>query len=1668
MEQKWKKITAVMLVIVMLMGMAPDTAVTVHAEEAATVEQDAGNSTDGISGMTEGITEDTTTEELTTEVSTTEKQTESEPDSPEEEKEAGKAEKTIEQIDTTKSSGAPEPDTADTEQEEDRTEFQTVERYTLYCMQDTRVYEMADTASAVLEELKAGDLFTVTAEADDWYRIVYGTEEEPGYVEKKEDCFTREPAEEMVMPVAMEEEPVAQQASTSKMIYSDGSWSGGTIWYVNDNDKHYIFCLNRGSTMYSGKYSGSITTGYSGSDAFRISVALNYFKSKNGGWGGKKDYGLVQQVIWNTSSSDLSTYIKHAWKLADNNSSRSSGSSSYDSKLKAVNMTTTSSLVGSLQAQKISSTDGNIDKTISLSGSAWKYFAKGSFGTGISVMGVYDKDGNAVSYDKKTNYVGTDGKLHIKLTSNPQTKFGNIENPATIIMKVNFPYQGADKFRYLLTPAGKQNLTYDTSADTAAYFAIKIYTDTPDIETPKLSINKVDEFGNELSGCTFRVKGTSGDALASGYDSGDVVINSTDDVFEIESAGTYSIQETAVPANGEYELNPEVVTFTADWEQDSNGVNKLVLNPSGFIIGGNDPWEWDAADNRLTYTCINEHTEGAAVLKKYGSMLVSYEDGKFVYEKKELSGAGFAFYAAEDIYCGDELIYESGERINDRSGWGKYYDSVTGYSHNVTITGTRIIDLFNRVNETDVNGEITISGLPAGDYYAVETDTPDGYENPDTKFYFTIVPNKTVRINGDDGSGEIINKVTPATCHVFKVDEAANKALNDGEFTLYADVANTDFYGKPLFDSSDTVPAVTARNLATGEVTVEEGRWVPIQTVTTKEGGMAEFDDLPRGRYLVTETKAPVTEDGRSYELAEESYIFVHDGKNNASSNGFNFEHTFRDMISKDYKIVKHVETAQKADDGRKDVYVFSDAPAAGAVFGIYAAENIYNTVGKLAWKTGQQIAAVTTNEEGIAAYSGVLYSGNYFFKEIETPDASRYILDTTEYPFTVDADNSGGMLTEEPLINKLYKGSIKVIKTDGETKYPLEGVEFDLLDNDKQKLGSFVTDEKGEIHIEELPVGTYYLQETKTGENYYLDDALREVSISKEHLDQVVEISNERMKGSIKLIKTDGHKKTPLKGVEFDLLDSEKNVTGSYKTDENGEIFIDNLEIGTYYLQETKTLRGYKLTDELIQVELTPEELDKIVKVTNDRNDTYITIHPNTSIDGHGGVKTGDSGLTSFIIGLFLLFMLAMACFYMKKNAASGSGDWKTTWAKKKKSTGIRPGRRQAPEWKAWFIKKQKPLLAFGIVISGSILLSLSVKAAAGLKETASRELKDAEYNGRVYAYAVEKQFEVPDEDTDVTACFEKEVNGMELQDISVRTVDTIPGTELKTLEETRDYKELTQKDDKKIAKILKVGDETYELSGITWSEEPNIEHVDYTVEYGYQTVEPEPAQTYEYTYTSPVTKKENTVTLPFVRLEKGDTAWKDGFSAVVTFHNLDGKYFTLGSHEFAYDKDSISFSEADYAELIRMLGYDTGKYRLTSAKWQGKEYKDKDGISCRDAYAAGQQYASSYKAVYEDDVENGKLYTAHAVYTCEVEAPAEEAQSTYVIQATGYYESIGNISIGTWLALIAAMLLILFLVFFMIFKKKKEKPVQIEEKEVTIDKQFIEQKQFTFDEEK
>ena len=93
-------------------------------------------------------------------------------------------------------------------------------------------------------------------------------------------------------------------------------------------------------------------------------------------------------------------------------------------------------------------------------------------------------------------------------------------------------------------------------------------------------------------------------------------------------------------------------------------------------------------------------------------------------------------------------------------------------------------------------------------------------------------------------------------------------------------------------------------------------------------------------------------------------------------------------------------------------------------------------------------------------------------------------------------------------------------------------------------------------------------------------------------------------------IVKKDDKEENYLKGVEFDLLDENKNIihTGLI-TDENGKIEIDNLLPGIYYIQETRTLEGYNIYNKLIKVELELNETSTI-NVINTEEEPNIEVN--------------------------------------------------------------------------------------------------------------------------------------------------------------------------------------------------------------------------------------------------------------------------------------------------------------------------------------------------------------------------------------------------------------------------------------------------------------------------
>lgn len=237
----------------------------------------------------------------------------------------------------------------------------------------------------------------------------------------------------------------------------------------------------------------------------------------------------------------------------------------------------------------------------------------------------------------------------------------------------------------------------------------------------------------------------------------------------------------------------------------------------------------------------------------------------------------------------------------------------------------------------------------------------------------------------------------------------------------------------------------------------------------------------------------------------------------------------------------------------------------------------------------GKQISTAITNAEGIANFEN-LYPGNYQIRETSTDE--HFILNPDTFDIVVEWNKTA----TKTITNSYKKGSLKIVKTDKETAKPIEGVNFDLLDIDGNIVQTGTTNEQGEIFFENLVVGKYQLKETRTSKDYVLDTKITEVEIIyNETTAQTIE--NEKKKGNIQVYKVDkeNHKIT-LDDVGFELYSKELDkLIGVYTTDENGQIFIDNLRIGEYELREITTKKGYEIGED-VNISVEWEKTTKVI----------------------------------------------------------------------------------------------------------------------------------------------------------------------------------------------------------------------------------------------------------------------------------------------------------------------------------------------------------------------------------------------------------------------------------------------------------------------------------------
>ena len=112
---------------------------------------------------------------------------------------------------------------------------------------------------------------------------------------------------------------------------------------------------------------------------------------------------------------------------------------------------------------------------------------------------------------------------------------------------------------------------------------------------------------------------------------------------------------------------------------------------------------------------------------------------------------------------------------------------------------------------------------------------------------------------------------------------------------------------------------------------------------------------------------------------------------------------------------------------------------------------------------------------------------GKYYYKEVKVSDT--YVIDTNEYEFDITLEQ---LNIEKKVVNELSKGNLKIVKLDKDTKAPIEGVTFEVLNSEKQVIDTIITNKDGIAESKSLVLGKFYYREISAPDKYIVENKLK------------------------------------------------------------------------------------------------------------------------------------------------------------------------------------------------------------------------------------------------------------------------------------------------------------------------------------------------------------------------------------------------------------------------------------------------------------------------------------------------------------------------------------------------------------------------------------------------
>ena len=674
-------------------------------------------------------------------------------------------------------------------------------------------------------------------------------------------------------------------------------------------------------------------------------------------------------------------------------------------------------------------------------------------------------------------------------------------------------------------------------------------------EKSSLKIVKTDaETGKPIAGVGFLVR------LADGSTENTVVTDQNGEALLSHlNPGIYEVIEKSVPNNYLLNSDPKLVT--------------LVPNRTSVVRFENYPKP---------------------------SLTVNKIDG---ITKDPLKNAKFSvIYASNNTFTGE--INDLGTYTTDENGQFKLYNLNDGW---YKITETSAPDgyvLSKEAQEIYIKGgedmEITFENVPLSGLVIKKVDADTGKVLQGAKFRVrylsgtsgsggTVIGEYTTSANGTI----VITRLEAGTYVIEETKAPDGYIISDAPETVYITGKEQDVITVTFENEKDggliirKLDSITKQPLAGAEftVTTSDGKFIPTESgavssngiYTTDELGQIHITNIEAGTtVVVTETKAP------------DGYVI--------------------DAVSKTVKI--------DADDTQ--TLTFYNKPSSGLIITKLDKETkepLYEAVFEITDSTGAVVGTsngrYTTDIYGNIKVNG-LTPGTYVITEVEAP--AGYAI--SGEPQTINVVS--GKIHNLTFYNS-PEGGLIITKLDKATGEPLYGAVFKVTNSEGTVVGNangrYTTNRNGIIHLTGLAPDTYVVTEVTAPEGYTLDGAPQTVKVKSGQTHELTFL-NEAL-GGIRITKLDEETRQPIKGVKFEVEYMNGKRIGTYTTNSNGVINIDDLPNGWYTVTEVKAADDYILDAEPHDIEVTDGEITRIT-LTNRKNSAFL-IHKVDSVTGKG-----------------------------------------------------------------------------------------------------------------------------------------------------------------------------------------------------------------------------------------------------------------------------------------------------------------------------------------------------------------------------------------------------------------------------------------------------------------